>query len=154
ELHFYLADDEPADRLVMSTVSALRAGERRGMRAPLRLVDLRATLHEMRLHKDSAELADLFRAVSITGEAHRAAMAATRPGMYEYEIEALVDSTFRRRGADGPGYGTIVGGGANATVLHYVDNRSPLADGSLLLIDAGAEYRGVTADVTRTFPIN
>lgn len=153
ELHYLPGDDREVDELVLSTVASLRAAERRGRRAPLRIVDLRATLHEQRLIKDPEALASLRRAVHITAEAHAAAMRAARPGMHEYEIEALVEYTFRRRGASGPGYGTIVGGGANATVLHYVDNSDPLAAGQLLLIDAGAEWGGFTADITRTFPI-
>jgi Xaa-Pro aminopeptidase len=106
----------------------------------------------MRLVKDAAELELLRRAVAITAEAHTAAMRAARPGMHEYEIEALVEYTFRRRGAAGPGYTTIVGGGDNANILHYIENDAPLGPGALLLIDAGAEYRGYTADVTRTWP--
>jgi Xaa-Pro aminopeptidase len=79
-------------------------------------------------------------------------MRAARPGVREYEIEALIDYTFRRSGGH-PGYGTIVGGGVNATILHYVDNSEPLAAGQLLLVDAGCELDGFTADVTRTYPI-
>jgi Xaa-Pro aminopeptidase len=82
-----------------------------------------------------------------------AAMCAARPGVNEGEIEALIDYTFRRRGGVGPGYPTIVGGGVNATILHYVENTAPLRAGELLLIDAGCEVDGYTADVTRTFPV-
>src|SRR6185503_3982434 len=74
-------------------------------------------------------------------------------GAGENELEALIDYTFRRRGGSGPGYPTIVGAGANATILHYVENRAPLRRGQLLLVDAGCEIDGYTADVTRTFPI-
>jgi Xaa-Pro aminopeptidase len=88
----------------------------------------------------------------VTREAHVAAMRAARGGMHEYEIEALIDYTFRKAGGF-PGYGTIVGGGVNATILHYVDNDQPLKQGELLLIDAGCEIDGFTADVTRTYPI-
>jgi Xaa-Pro aminopeptidase len=80
-------------------------------------------------------------------------MRAARPGVNEGEIEALIDYTFRRRGGTGPGYPTIVGGGVNATILHYVENNAPLAAGQLLLVDAGCEIDGYTADVTRTFPV-
>jgi len=153
ELHYLPGDEREVDQLVIDAVRALRDEERRGRRAPKRLVDLRATLHEMRLVKDEDALEKLRRAVDITAEAHLAAMRAARPGVYEYEVEALIDYTFRRRGGTGPGYGTIVGGGANATILHYVDNQDPLRQGDLLLIDAGGEYQGFTADVTRTFPV-
>jgi Xaa-Pro aminopeptidase len=79
-------------------------------------------------------------------------MRAARDGVKEYEIEALIDYTFRKNGGHA-GYGTIVGGGVNATILHYVDNELPLKGGELLLIDAGCEVDGFTADVTRTYPI-
>ena len=152
EVHYLPGDERSVDELVLGTVAALRAGERRGRRAPTRIVDLRATLHELRLIKDDAGLLALRRAVAIAAEAHREAMRSARPGMREYEVEALVDYTFRRRGASGPGYGTICGGGDNATILHYVDNNDTLRAGELLLIDAGAEVDGFTSDVTRTFP--
>ena len=154
EVHYLLSDDGDLDRLVHAVVRDLREGERRGRRMPPRMVDLRLTLHEIRLHKDEEALAALRRAAAITAEAHLAAMRDARPGMHEYEVEALVDYTFRRRGGGGPGYGTIVGGGRNATILHYIDNRDPLRAGDLLLIDAGAEWGGFTADVTRTFPVS
>src|SRR5690606_28751751 len=86
-------------------------------------------------------------------EAHREAMRAARPGMHEYEIEALIEYVFRRHGASGWSYPTIAAAGANATVLHYTANSDPLRDGDLLLIDAGDEYGWYCADITRTFPI-
>jgi Xaa-Pro aminopeptidase len=92
------------------------------------------------------------RAVGGMRRAHTAAMRGPRNGVKEYEIEALIDYTFRKNGGH-PGYGTIVGGGVNATILHYVDNSEPLKQGELLLIDAGCEIDGFTADVTRTYPI-
>ena len=107
----------------------------------------------MRLIKSPQEVAIQRRAAEITAEAHIAAMLAARAAASEYEIEALVDYTFRKNGGTGPGYPTIVGGGANATILHYVENRAPLVRGQLLLIDAGCEIDGYTADVTRTSPI-
>src|SRR5438876_184525 len=82
------------------------------------------------------------------------AMKAVRPGLKEYEVEALIESIFRRHGSAGPSYTSIIGSGANATVLHYISNQGTLRDGDLLLIDAGAEYQGYASDITRTFPIN
>ena len=152
EVHYLPGDESEVDELILHTVAHLRAAERKGRRAPTRIVDLRATLHEQRLVKDEAGLGALARAVEISVEAHTLAMRTARPGMREYEIEALVDYTFRRRGAGGPGYGTICGGGVNATILHYVDNADALRAGDLMLIDAGAEWDGFTADITRTFP--
>src|SRR5439155_1553727 len=106
-------------------------------------------LHEMRLRKEPAELARMREAIAIACDAHREAMRSARPGMYEYEIEALIDFTFRRRGATGPAYPSIVASGANATVLHYTDNDRPLGERELLLIDAGAERAGYCADAPR-----
>jgi Xaa-Pro aminopeptidase len=152
EILYVPGEDGELDHLVMSTMAHLRQAERRGMRAPRRIGDLRWTLHELRLIKDADALAKMRRAVEVTRLAHTAAMRAARDGVKEYEIEALIDYTFRKN-AGHPGYGTIVGGGVNATILHYVDNTEPLKKGELLLIDAGCEIDGFTADVTRTYPI-
>jgi len=153
EIHYPFGREPELDAAVARLLGRLRAAERRGRRAPVRLCDARLTLHEMRLIKAPEEIEVLRRAADITAEAHSAAMRAARPGGSEREIEALIDYTFRRRGGTGPGYGTIVGAGPNATILHYVENTSPLAGGELLLIDAGCEVDGYTADVTRTFPV-
>ena len=152
EILYVPGEDDELDRLVLGSIAHLRASERRGMRAPRRIGDLRWTLHELRLIKDADALGKMRRAVAVTREAHTAAMRAARDGVREYEIEALLDYTFRKAGGF-PGYGTIVGGGVNATILHYVDNDQPLKQGELLLIDAGCEIDGFTADVTRTYPI-
>jgi Xaa-Pro aminopeptidase len=152
DLLFVPGEDGDLDRLVLDAIARARAGERRGLRAPRRIGDLRWTLHELRLIKDDDALAKLRRAVTVTREAHVGAMRAARDGVHEYEVEALIDYTFRKAGGF-PGYGTIVGGGENATILHYVDNDRPLQRGELLLVDAGGEIDGFTADVTRTYPI-
>ncbi len=152
EVHTLLGEDAALDAQLQKSIGELRAGERRGLTAPTKMCDLRATLHRMRLIKDEHGLAQLRRAAEITHEAHVAAMRAARAGVFEYEIEALIDYTFRRRGGL-PGYGTIAGGGANATILHYVDNSEPLKQGELLLVDAGCEFGSYTADVTRTYPV-
>jgi Xaa-Pro aminopeptidase len=152
EIWYVPGEDGELDQLVLSTLAHLRQAERRGMRAPRRISDLRWTLHELRLIKDADALGKMRRAVEVTRQAHTAAMRGARNGVKEYEIEALIDYTFRKNGGH-PGYGTIVGGGVNATILHYVDNSEPLKQGELLLIDAGCEIDGFTADVTRTYPI-
>jgi len=110
-------------------------------------------LHDMRLYKSRAEIAAMRKAAKIAVDAHKRAMRATRPGMHEYEVEAEFLHEFRRRRAE-PSYPPIVGGGANACILHYTDNAAELADGDLLLIDAGCEYDYYASDVTRTFPVN
>ncbi len=153
EVHFPFARESALDSMISRALARLRVAERRGRRAPSRLVDARLSVHELRLVKSPDEVAVQRRAAEITAEAHIAAMRAARPGVGEGEIEALIDYTFRRRGGAGPGYPTIVGGGANATILHYVENAAPLVAGQLLLVDAGCEVDGYTADVTRTFPV-
>ncbi|RMH41693.1 MAG: Xaa-Pro aminopeptidase [Deltaproteobacteria bacterium] len=153
-LYYSLGSDPAFDRTIASAIDQLRRRERRGVRPPARVVDPREVLHEMRLIKTPEEIAVLERAAAISVEAHTAAMAAAAPGTWEYELEALVDYTFRRRGGVGPGYTTIVGGGANATILHYVENDAQLRAGDLVLIDAGCEYGFYTADITRTFPVD
>jgi len=153
EIHYPFGREPEQDAAVARLLGRLRAAERRGRRAPVRLVDARLTLHEMRLLKSPDEVAILRQAADITAEAHIGAMRAARAGGSEREIEALIDYTFRRRGGSGPGYSTIVGAGANATILHYIENSAPLGRGQLLLIDAGCEVDGYTADVTRTFPV-
>jgi Xaa-Pro aminopeptidase len=126
--------------------------QRSGM-GPRSLVDPRELLHEMRLRKDAEELACMRRAASVTAEAHAAVMREARAGLYEYEIEALIDYAFRRMGATGPAYPSVVASGANATILHYTANDGLLHDGDLLLVDAGAELEYYCADVTRTVPV-
>ena len=153
EVHYHFGREAELDERVLRLMARLRSAERRGRRAPVRLCDARLTVHEMRLFKSPDELDVQRRAADITALAHIAAMESARPGVHEYEIEGLIDYTFRKHGATGPGYPSIVGGGANATILHYVENSAKLQGGQLLLVDAGGEVEGFTADVTRTFPI-
>jgi Xaa-Pro aminopeptidase len=154
ELHYALGLDDHTDALLGRAIAQLRRTERRGKRPPRAVIDPRIALHELRLRKAPEELAALRKAASITVDAHLAAMRTGRPGTFEHEVEAVVDYTFRSRGGSGPGYATIVGAGENATTLHYVENRCAIADGDLVLVDAGCEYDYYTADVTRTWPAN
>ncbi|HEX8707908.1 MAG TPA: Xaa-Pro aminopeptidase [Pyrinomonadaceae bacterium] len=142
------------DEKIIRQIRQLRAWARRGQSAPQAIVDTGAVIHEMRLFKGAEEVELMQRAADIAADAHREAMKAARPGMKEYEVEALIEYHFRKNGAAAPAYTSIVGSGANATVLHYVNNDATLADGDLLLVDAGAEYRGYASDITRTFPVN
>jgi Xaa-Pro aminopeptidase len=119
-----------------------------------RVANYRRTIGPLRAVKDADELRRLRRASEISAEAHREAMRQTRPGMQEYEVEAIVEYTFRRRGAERVGYPSIVGAGFNSTLLHYDLSRAPAKDGDVLLIDAAAEFGYYTADLTRTFPVN
>jgi Xaa-Pro aminopeptidase len=149
--HTVLRDDPLAARLLALIRHAQEGRPRTGV-GPTTIREPGDILHEMRLRKDPAEIARLRDAIAIACEAHREAMRSVRPGMHEYEIEALIDFTFRRRGATGPAYPSIVAAGANATVLHYTANDRPLGPDELLLVDAGAERAGYCADVTRTMP--
>ncbi len=140
---------------VEPNLTRLLNGMRSGRKAhlgPTSLVDPGSILFELRLHKTEDELALMRTGSTITEEAHVAAMRDVRPGMYEYEIQALVEYTFRRRGAWGWAYPSIVGGGVNACVLHYVRNDGVFGDEDLMLIDAGAEVDCYATDVTRTSP--
>jgi Xaa-Pro aminopeptidase len=148
------AGNDGLDQTLIRQLSRMRMMGRRGVRPPQTIVDPGTLIHEMRLVKSEDEVALMQRSADIASEAHREAMRAARPGMREYEIDALIEYVFRRSGAAAPAYNSIVGSGANATILHYVDNDAELRDGDLLLVDAGAEYEGFASDITRTFPVN
>jgi Xaa-Pro aminopeptidase len=154
ELHYSLGLDDDMDLMVARAIARLRKTEKKGKRPPRAVVDPRAALHELRLRKRPEELAALRKASRITCEAHIAAMKLGRPGVFEHELEAEINYTFRKAGGTGPGYATIVGTGENATILHYIENRCAIADGDLVLVDAGCEYDHYTADITRTWPAN
>jgi len=116
--------------------------------------NVRPIVDSLRLVKDANELARLRRAIDISTLGHIAAIQAARPGMWEYEIEAVLEAAFRRNGADRVGFPSIVGSGPNSVTLHYDVNRRRTQDGDLVVVDAGAEWGQYTADVTRTFPVN
>jgi Xaa-Pro aminopeptidase len=142
------------DQKIIRQLTLMRETNRRPLEPPATIVDPTSILHEMRVFKNEDEVEIMQRAADIAAEAHVEAMKAARPGMKEYEVEALIEAVFRKQGALGPSYTSIVGSGANATVLHYITNQDTLKDGDLLLVDAGAEYKGYASDITRTFPIN
>ena len=152
-LYFTPGIDQAFHARMDGWLAGLRRMRPRNGRGPAARVDHGTLVHEMRLFKSAEEVELLRRACRISSEAHNRALEATRAGMPEYEIEALVDYVFRARGGRGPGYNTIVAGGENGTILHYTENNMALRDGTLLLIDAGGEYEGYTADITRTFPV-
>jgi Xaa-Pro aminopeptidase len=144
---------EPWDRQVTQLLNEVRGRARTGVAAPEEIVDVRATLDEMRLVKDSHELKLMRRAAEISCAAHLRAMQKTRAGWHEYQTEAELLHEFLRHGAQAVAYPSIVASGPNACVLHYRDNNRLMADGELLLIDAGCEYQGYASDITRTFPV-
>ena len=153
-LYYPMGADAQWDTRAIGWLNAVRARVRAGIAAPEHMHDVRAVIDDMRLLKDAHELGVMRRAARIAAAAHRRAMQRTRPGRYEYEIEAELLHEFRRNGAQFPAYSPIVAGGANACVLHYVANDALLRDGDLLLIDAGCELDGYASDVTRTYPVN
>ncbi|MFZ5523207.1 MAG: Xaa-Pro aminopeptidase [Pseudomonadota bacterium] len=153
-LFYPLGDDEAWDQRILKLRNTVQEKVRSGIRAPDEIRDVRALLNEMRLFKDGHELDIMRRAAAISTAAHQRAMRFTRPGQFEYQIEAELLHEFCSHGARHPAYTSIVAGGANACVLHYVGNNAKLRDGDLLLIDAGCELDGYASDITRTFPVN
>ena len=153
-LYYRLGVNPDLDDKIIREISRMRSLNRKPINPPQTIIDPATIVHELRVVKSSEELEVMQQAADIAAEAHCEAMKAVRAGMREYEIEALIEQIFRRHGCAGPAYTSIVGAGANATVLHYINNDGELRDGDLLLLDAGAEYKGYASDITRTFPIN
>jgi Xaa-Pro aminopeptidase len=152
-LWYAFGHDSDWDTRILAALNAVRAQARAGKRAPGEIRDLRGPLDRMRLLKDTHELETMRRAADISSAGHARVMRACRPGMAEYELEAELSHEFRKHGADGHAYSPIVAGGANACVLHYVENSKALAADALVLIDAGCELAGYASDITRTFPV-
>ncbi|AFT87080.1 aminopeptidase P N-terminal domain-containing protein [Paraburkholderia phenoliruptrix] len=151
-LHYALGTSEKLDGQVRGWLEAVRMQGRSGVAAPTAARDLLPLLDEMRLVKDDHELAIMRRAGQLSAQAHRRAMAACRPGVREYELEAELLYTFRKFGAQAPAYTSIVAAGANACVLHYPAGNAIAQEGDLILIDAACELDGYASDITRTFP--
>jgi Xaa-Pro aminopeptidase len=153
-VYCHLGADSAWDARVLGWINNVREQVRTGVSAPAEIRDLHALLDEMRVVKDATEVQIMRRAAAISSVAHRRAMQLAAPGRHEYEVEAELLHEFRRGGAQSPAYTSIVAGGANACVLHYVQNSAELHDGDLLLIEAGCELDCYAADITRTFPVN
>lgn len=152
-VYYHFGRDADFDLKLIGWVRHVRAQVRQGAQPPHEFLELGHLLHDLRLFKSKEELKLMQRAADISIEAHRAAMRTVRPGIHEYELQADVERVFRANDA-WPAYGSIVGAGANACVLHYRANNGVARDGDLVLIDAGAEFRGYASDITRTFPVN
>lgn len=151
-IHFRLGAGQRVEGLVRLALERARIrGQRKG-EGPRGVIDPGVVLDPMRRVKDELEIERIRRAAAISAEAHRRVIARTRPGMGEWELQALLEETFRARGGEGPAYGTIVASGPNACTLHYVANRDTLRPGELVLVDAGASYGLYAGDLTRTFP--
>jgi len=153
-LYFAQGHDPDADELVFSVLQALRDAPKQSKNTPASLIDVRIILDEMRLIKSNAEIDMMRHAASIATQAHIRAMQFAQAGKNEYHLEAEIHHEFAMHGAKYPAYGTIVGAGDNACILHYTENNQELKAGDLVLIDAGCEWQGYASDITRTFPVS
>ncbi|MGB2260391.1 MAG: Xaa-Pro aminopeptidase [Porticoccaceae bacterium] len=153
-VYYGIGKDAEFDKHLMEWVNGVR--DKRGSDAmpPGEFVDLDHLVNEMRLIKSAAEIKLMRKAGEISARAHRRAMQMSRPGLYEYQLQAEIEHEFMLSGATGPAYTSIVGGGKNGCILHYIENRDKLRSGDLVLIDAGCEYQDYAADISRTFPVN
>ena len=153
-IYYSMGHDDVFDQRVMGWVNQIRKLVRTGAAPPADFTDLAFLLHEQRLIKSAAEVRVMRKAGEISAAAHVRAMQECQPGRYEYHLEAAIQHTFAEHGARFPAYNSIVGSGENACVLHYTENASKMRAGDLVLIDAGCEYQGYAADITRTFPVS
>lgn len=152
-IYYDLGKDAEFDQTLIGWMNESRGKSRRKLVVPDEIVALDHSLHEMRLFKSRTEVTAMRKSARVAAEAHQIAMQVCKPGMNEADIHAELLKTFIRHHCEAS-YIPIVGGGANACILHYISNRDELHDGDLLLIDAGAEYDGYASDITRTFPVN
>jgi Xaa-Pro aminopeptidase len=152
-VYYHFGRDTEFDLKLIGWVNRVRSQVRHGAQPPHEFLELGHLLHELRLFKSPGELKLMRQSARIACDAQLAAMRATRVGGHEYEVEAALQYEYRRNNAVAA-YEPIVGAGANGCVLHYRDNNAPLADGQLLLCDAGAEYANYASDITRTWPVN
>ena len=153
-LYYAFDRDDAFDRRILTLMRRYHTARRRADGGPAAMIDPSDILHEMRVFKGPADLEGMRRAVGISREGHIAAMRHARPGMFEYEVQAIVEYVFTSRGAREAAYPSIVAGGANATILHYTTNRMRIPDDALVLVDAGAEVDYYCGDLTRTWPMS
>ena len=153
-VYYAIGKDADFDRHLMGWINEIREQKNRGSAPPGEFVDLDHLVNEMRLIKTASELKLMRKAGEISARAHCRAMKVSVPGIYEYQLQAEIEHEFMVSGATAPAYTSIVGGGANGCILHYIENRQKINDGELVLIDAGCEYANYAADITRTFPVN
>ncbi|MDF1622323.1 MAG: Xaa-Pro aminopeptidase [Pseudohongiella nitratireducens] len=146
--------DSHWDKQVNGWVNQVRRLARQGVQAPSQFAHIDPIIHEMRLIKSADEIALMQKAADISARAHCRAMLASRAGVTEYQLEAELQHEFLHSGASAPAYSSIVASGANACILHYIENRATLRNGDLVLIDAGCEYEHYAADITRTYPVS
>ena len=153
-LYYRFAVDTQLDLQILEYLREQRVRRLKTAYPPHTIIDPTPIIGDMRLHKSEDEIDLMQTAATIAADAHILAMKKVKPGMNEFQVESMIESHMRDKGAAGVSYNSIIGGGDNATILHYIENNAPLKDGDLLLIDAGAEYQGYASDITRTFPVN
>jgi Xaa-Pro aminopeptidase len=153
-VYYGIGKDAEFDKHLMEWVNGVRHKRGSDAMPPGEFVDLDHLVNEMRLIKSAAEIKLMRKAGEISARAHRRAMQMSRPGLFEYQLQAEIEHEFMLSGATGPAYTSIVGGGKNGCILHYIENRDKLRSGDLVLIDAGCEYQDYAADISRTFPVN
>lgn len=152
---YYTMGNQPAfDQHMVSWLNHLRQGARGGKHSPTEIIELEHCLNELRLFKSAQEIKTMRQAAQTASQAHIRAMQFTRPGRWEYQVEAELIHEFMTHDCRSPAYPSIVGGGENGCILHYIENSAKLKSGDLLLIDAGGEYQYYASDITRTFPVN
>lgn len=152
-LYFRIGHQAEFDARVSQWIQKADAQQRRGSTSPAEVIQLDRLVDEMRLKKSAQEIELMQIASNISADAHTRAMQSVKPEMMEYALEAELNYIFGKNGCV-PAYNSIVGGGENACILHYVENNKPLKDGDLVLIDAACEYEFYASDITRTFPVN
>jgi Xaa-Pro aminopeptidase len=153
-VYYAIGKDPQFDRHLMGWVNGIREQKGSELMPPSEFVDLDHLVNEMRLFKSAGEIRLMRRAAEISAQAHCRAMKISQPGLYEYQLQAEIEHEFMSSGASSPAYTSIVGGGKNGCILHYIENRDKLRSGDLVLIDAGCEYQNYAADISRTFPVN
>jgi len=154
QLFYPLARDQVLDAKVKGWIASLTKRVRSGACVPKALSDSDPILHEMRLFKSEAEISIMSKAARVSAEAHIQAMQQCQVGCNEFQLEAIIQSYCMASGARFQAYTPIVAAGANACILHYIDNDQIVSDGDLILIDAGCELDNYASDITRTFPAN
>ena len=153
-IYYHLGRDKTFNTNVLKHWQKLIATFPRRGTGPTALEDTNFILHPLRLLKTAAELDNIRQATAISAQAHNRAREFTKVGHYEYQIQAEIEHTFRLEGGMGPAYPSIVASGANACILHYINNNRQVQENELLLIDAGCAYNYYNGDITRTFPVN
>jgi len=154
QVYYTMGNIPNFDQRMVGFLNHLRNASRQGKNSPTEIIELDHCLNELRLFKSSAEIKAMRQAAEISAQAHIRAMQFTQPGHWEYQVESEIIHEFMKNDCRSPAYPSIVGGGENGCILHYIENNHKLKNNDLLLIDAGAEYDYYAGDITRTFPVN